>query len=319
MAVGINVAKINRVICASRDGGIAARADALGVGHGSHHPAQSIVDGNGDTGTADAIRIHTPFVGYVGGAVGRNANVAVQAAASSGSDGGVDTIDVCERIDRNTRAEGEAAIIAPRAKGGDDVLRTIINSVRIVDFDRGHGSSVRTAAYRLMIDTCGLAGTLRGEPIVPVIVGKGKFASHTIELRGKGAVRAAEVAIVRKEDRIEAHACKRRALILPDRVGWFEGIIESYAKCVVSGFDKSFTCRPVNANGRLARAVGARAGRSDRWRDAARRRLVQRTILRGWIVDESGRAGSGRRRRWSGGARRDRQRDDYVGAGRHRD
>src|SRR5882672_10904909 len=199
MAVGINIAKINRVVCASRDGGIAARADALGVGHGSHHPAQSIVGGNGDTGTADAIRIHTPFVGYVGGAVGRNANVAVQAAASSGSDGGVDTIDVCERVDRNTRTECKAAIIAPRAKGGDDVLRTIINSVRIVDFDRG-GSSVRTAAYRLMIDTCGLAGTLRGEPIVPIIVGKGKFASHAVELRGKSAIRAAEVAIVGEED-----------------------------------------------------------------------------------------------------------------------
>src|SRR5258705_2811232 len=310
MAVGINIAKINRVVCASRDRGIAARADALGVGHGSHHPAQSIVGGNGDTGTADPIRIHTPFVGYVGGAVGRNANVAVQAAASSGSDGGVDTIDVCERVDRNTRTEGEAAIIAPRAKGGDDVLRTIINSVRIVDFDRGRGSGVRTAAYRLMIDTCGLAGTLRGEPIVPVIVAKGKFASHAIELRGKGAIRAAEVAIVREEDRIEAHACKRRALILPDRGGRFEGIIESYAESVVSGLDKSFTRRPVNANGRLAGAVGARGGGSERWRDAARRRLVLGTILRSWIIDESGWAGSRRRWSWSGGARRDRHRDD---------
>src|SRR5258707_809783 len=85
-------------------------------------------------------------------------------------------------------------------RSGDDVLRTIINSVRIVDFDRGRGSSVRTAAYRLMIDTCGLAGTLRGEPIVPVIVGKGKFASRASQLRGKGAIRATEMAVVRKED-----------------------------------------------------------------------------------------------------------------------
>src|SRR5882762_6799394 len=208
MAVGINIAKINRVVGASRDRGIAARADALGVGHGSHHPAQSIVGGNGDTGTADAIRIHTPFVGYVGGAVGRNANVAVQAAASSGSDGGVDTIDVCERVDRNTRTEGEAAIITPRAKGGDDVLRTIIDSVRIVGFYSGRRSRVGSAAYRLMIDTCGLAGPLRGEPIIAIVIGKGKFASRASQLRGKCAIRAAEVAIVRKEDRIEAHACK---------------------------------------------------------------------------------------------------------------
>src|SRR5882762_3265622 len=170
-----------------------------------------------------------------------------------------------------------------------------------------------------MMDTCGLAGTLRGESIVPIIEGKGKFASRAIELRGKGAIRAAEVAIVREEDRIEAHARDRRALILPDRSGRFERIIESYAESVVSGFDKSFTCRPVNANGRLAGAVGARGGRPERWRDAARRRLVQRAILRGWIVDESRCAGSRRRRWWSGGARRDCHRDSDVSARRHWD
>src|SRR5437868_4961193 len=317
MAVNINVAKINRVVCASRDGGIAARADALGVGHGSHHPAQSIVGGDGNARTVDAIGVHTPLIGYIRGTIRRNPHVTVQPSASSGGHRKIDPVHRGERINRNARAECKAAIIAPRAKGGDDVLRTIINSVRIVDFDRGHGRSVWTAAYRLMIDTCGLAGTLRGEPIVPVIVGKGKFASHAIELRGKGAIRAAEVAIVRKKDWIEAHACKRRALILPDRSGRVERIIESYAESVVSGFDKSFTCRPVNANGRLPGAVGARGGRSERWRDAARRRLVLRTILRRWIVDESGCAGSRRRRRWSGGARRDRHRDNDMSARRH--
>src|SRR5258708_3107968 len=286
MAVGINVAKINRVVCASRDRGIAARADALGVGHGSHHPAQSIVGGDGNTRTVDAIGVHTPLIGYIRGSIRRNPHVTVQPSASSGGHRKIDPVHRSERINRNARAECKAAIIAPRAKGGDDVLRTIINSVRIVDFDRG-GSSVRTAAYRLVIDACGLAGTLRGGPIVPVIVGKGKFASHAIELRGKGALRAAEVA-------------KRGGVIVAGWGGRVEGIIESYAESVVSGFDKSFTCRPVNANGRLARAVGARAGRSERWRDAARRRLVQRTILRGWIINESARARTARRRRWSG-------------------
>src|SRR5882762_478285 len=234
MAVNINVAKINRVVCASRDGGVAARADALGVGHGSHHPAQSIVGGDGNTRTVDAIGVHTPLIGYIRGSIRRNPHVTVQPSASSGGHRKIDPVHRSERINRNARAECKAAIIAPRAKGGDDVLRTIINSVRIVDFDRG-GSSVRTTAYRLMVDTCGLAGTLRGEPIVAVIVGKGKFASRASQLRGKGAIRATEMAVVRKEDRIEAHARDRRALILPDRGGRFERIIESYAESVVSG------------------------------------------------------------------------------------
>src|SRR5712675_3183434 len=206
MAVSINVAKINRVVCASRDGGVAARADALGVGHGSHHPAQSIVGGDGNAKADDAIGIHTPLIGYIRGSIRRNPDVTVQPSASSGGHRKIDSVHRGERINRNARAECKAAIIAPRATGGDDVLRTIINSVGIVDFDRGRGSSVRAAAYRLMIDTCGLAGTLRGEPIVPVIVGKGKFASRASQLRGKGAIRATEMAVVRKEDRIEAHA-----------------------------------------------------------------------------------------------------------------
>src|SRR5882724_5919723 len=87
MAVSINIAKINRVVCASPDGGIAARADALGVGHGSHHPAQSIVGGDGNARTVDAIGIHTPLIGYIRGSIRRNPDVTVQPSASSGATG----------------------------------------------------------------------------------------------------------------------------------------------------------------------------------------------------------------------------------------
>src|SRR6266404_5619428 len=79
--VGIYVAEINGVVRARRDGRIAAGADALGIGNRAHRPTKTVVGGDGNADAADAISVHAAFVGDVGSAIGRNANVAVQAAA----------------------------------------------------------------------------------------------------------------------------------------------------------------------------------------------------------------------------------------------
>src|SRR5258708_8729115 len=103
--VGIYVAQINGVVRARRDGRIAAGADALGIGNRAHRPTKTVVGGDGNADAADAISVHAAFVGDVGSAIGRNANVAVQAAASAGGDGEVDAVDGSECVDRDAGAE----------------------------------------------------------------------------------------------------------------------------------------------------------------------------------------------------------------------
>ena len=78
----------------------------------AHHPGQSVVGGNGNAGTAGAGCILAIFIGDVGRAIGRNANVSMQSAASSGRHGKVHAVDRGEGINRDTRAKGYAAIVA---------------------------------------------------------------------------------------------------------------------------------------------------------------------------------------------------------------
>src|SRR5258708_37773087 len=107
--VGIYVAEINGVVRARRDGRIAAGADALGIGNRAYRPTETVVGGDGDADAADAIGVHAALVGDVGGAIGRNANVAVQAAASAGGDGEGDAIDGSEGVDRGGGSSSKAA------------------------------------------------------------------------------------------------------------------------------------------------------------------------------------------------------------------
>src|SRR5258708_26662445 len=97
--VGIYVAEINGVVRAGGNGRIAAGADALGIGNRAHRPTKTVVGGDGNADAADAISVHAAFVGDVGGAIGRNANVAVQAAASAGGDGEVGAGDGSACVD----------------------------------------------------------------------------------------------------------------------------------------------------------------------------------------------------------------------------
>src|ERR1700687_6010296 len=131
VSVGIHIAKINRVVRADSNRGITAGTDALGVGHGAHDPAQSIVGGNSNAGSADTVSVHALFVGDVRSAVRRNANVAMQAAAGAGRDGEIDAVDGGEGVDGDARTEGEATVVTPRAECDDDVLRAVVDGVRI--------------------------------------------------------------------------------------------------------------------------------------------------------------------------------------------
>src|ERR1700676_2234129 len=103
--VGIYVTQVNRVVCTCRDRGIASRADAFGVGNGFHNPIQSIVGRYGNADSVHAVAVHATLVRNVSGAVGRNAHMAVEAAASSWRHGQIHTVNGSESIDRNTGPE----------------------------------------------------------------------------------------------------------------------------------------------------------------------------------------------------------------------
>jgi len=78
-------------------------------------------------------------------------------------------------------------------------------------------------------------------------------------------IRAAEVAIVREEESDRGSPVQTESASSSQiAVAGLKESLKVTRESVVSGFRlKVSTCRPVNANGRLARAVGARAGRSE--------------------------------------------------------
>ncbi len=63
------------------------------------------------------------------------------------------------------------------------------------------------------------------------------------------------MAVVRKQDGVQAQARKWRALVLPERGGGRDRIVEGYLQRVVPGLDEGFTCVPVDANRRFAGPV----------------------------------------------------------------
>jgi hypothetical protein len=99
-----------------------------------------------------------------------------------------------------------------------------------------------------MVNACRLAGTLSRQPCVAVVVGEGQLAGDTVELRGKGSVRAAEMTVVCEEDGVKAHAREWRALVLPKRRCRLNGIIEGHPQRVVPGFNEGLARIPVDAD-----------------------------------------------------------------------
>src|SRR6266404_4907504 len=102
--------------------------------------------------------------------------------------------------------------------------------------------------HRLVVHARRLAGTLRREPCVGIIVSKGKLAGNTIKLGGESPVRAAEVAVVGEKNGVQALPRERRTLVFPGCCGRLYGIIKGHTECMVSGFNEGFTRVPVNAD-----------------------------------------------------------------------
>src|SRR6266403_982141 len=120
----------------------------------------------------------TPFAsmhfsfGNVGSSVRRNADMPVQTAAGAGGHGTIDATDCRKNVHGKAGPEGETAVIAPRAEGRHDVLRAVVDRVRI-GVHRRRRHRVRATSYRLMVNACWLAGALRRQPAVTVVIGKG--------------------------------------------------------------------------------------------------------------------------------------------------
>ncbi len=245
--------------------------------------------------------------------------MAVQSAAGAGRDGQVYAVDGGESVDRNARTKGEAAVIAARAERCGDVLRAVVDGMRIRGMRRGQRSRVGTSADRLVIDTGGLAGTLRREPRVTVIVGEGEFAGDAVKLGRESAIGPAEMAVVGEEDGIEADTREGRALVVPEGRRRCDGIVERDAQSVIASLNEDLAGFPVDPDRGLASTVCAGSRRSHRRRDAAWRLLGACAIRRGRIVHEGGKAGSGRRRWRSGGARSHSHRDNHVSGRRNWD
>ena len=157
MSVGVHIAQIDGVVGACGHRGITAGADALGVGDGAYLPGQAVVGRDRYTGSAYAVGVQAVLVGNVDGPIRRDPHVAMQSAAGAGCCRYIYAIDVSERIDRYARTKGKAAIITARAEGGHNVLRTIVDGVRIRSSGQRRRRGKRAAPNGLMVNTRGLA------------------------------------------------------------------------------------------------------------------------------------------------------------------
>src|SRR6267378_5796889 len=134
-----------------------------------------------------------------------------------------------------------------------------------------------------MVNAGGLARALGREPGVSVIITVGQLAGGSVELRGESSVGAAEMAVVREQDGIEANARKGRALVFPGCGHGLDRIIEGHSQRVVTRLDEGLASVPVNANRRLSGPV--RSGR--------RGRQSRGDVIGSGIVDESRCSGGG--------------------------
>src|SRR5215831_9906084 len=153
MTVRVHVAEIDCVVAAGGNRRIAGGTSA--VGNGAHRPGQTVVSGYSNARTAYACCILAVFIGNVSSAIGRDPNVSMQTAAGARRNGKGDAVDGGEGVKRNTWAKGHAAIVAARTECRGDVLRAVVNRVR-VRMHGGRGGSIWTAANSLVIDSGGL-------------------------------------------------------------------------------------------------------------------------------------------------------------------
>ena len=318
VAVGVHIPEVYGVVRSFCDRRVRAGTDALAVRHSANHPAQTTVRRNGHARPTNAVGVEAVFVGNVDGAVRRNTHVAVQTAASARRNGNICAVDMGEGINGNAGPEGRPAVIAARAERCHNVLRTVINPMRVPRWRQRRWKGVRTSAHCLMVDARRLAGPLRWKPGVAIVVAEGKLAGDKDELRRKQAIWAPKVAVVNEHDRVQAHSREERTLVLPERRSRIDAVVESHAKSMVSRLDERFARVPVDSNGWLPRAVLSGSCRARRRLYATRGLLRSRAIVGSRIIDESWGSRSCWRRHRRRGPRCDHQRNRHVSRGGHR-
>src|SRR5713226_4957740 len=112
----------------------------------------------------------------------------MQAATGSRRHGQIHAVYGSKRVDGNPGAERQAPVVAARAERRGNVLRTVIDGMRVGRLNHRSWRSVGPAPDGLMIHAGGLARALRQEPGVRVVVGERELAGYAIELRRKCAV-----------------------------------------------------------------------------------------------------------------------------------
>src|SRR5260370_34371317 len=125
--IHVYVTEVDGVVRACRNGRVTAGTNALGVGHGLHDPAQTVVDGDGHSWPANAVRVHALLVGNVGRTVRRDTNVSVQTAASSRGNRAVNAFDALTQLYRNTPPERSPPPTPPVPQGRHHNLRSTSN------------------------------------------------------------------------------------------------------------------------------------------------------------------------------------------------
>ena len=120
-------------------------------------PGETVIAGRDNRG----VSVAAIFVGNIGGAVGTNFDMPMEAAA------------IGQTVDRHSGTVSEAAVQADGARGVNHILRAVINCVLISDRWRQlrhQAGSERAAADRLMIDSSRGAASHRRRVTGAVIV-----------------------------------------------------------------------------------------------------------------------------------------------------
>src|ERR1700737_3165059 len=114
VAVGVRVAEVHGVARADAHRWISTGRGGVAVRHRLDRPAHAVVGGDGDADAAGELRVLAVVVGDVGGAVGGDLDVPVQAAALPDGERRIGGAGKC--IERDPGAEGHAAVVAARAE-----------------------------------------------------------------------------------------------------------------------------------------------------------------------------------------------------------
>src|SRR6266571_6589516 len=141
--------------------------------YGMDCPGEAVIAGRNHR----SISVAAIFVGNIGGAIGPNFYMSMEAAA------------IRQGIDRHSGAVSEAAVQADSAGGVNHILRAVINGVLISDRRgqlRNQAGSERATANCLMIDSRRNTATHSGRVACSVIVSEGRKTARTCKLRYEG-------------------------------------------------------------------------------------------------------------------------------------